>query len=330
MFTCLRNVFVSVLSITLTVIMIMSTQLNSAHAATKRIAVMTFENNATSLSSSSQADMLIKAMLARRGVQDDSNDKERIRRSVTDTFMTEIVKDGMFTLVERNQLDKILSEQKMTTSGLLDKSDAAKLGRLLGVSAIVMGTINQYSIESHKKGILGVGVKSNIGKVAVNVRIVDATTGEILLAANGKGEEEVANVRVGSIYSGDSSIAETLMGKATQKALMEIITNIKSNSAKFKDNIISGKIAYCDSKDQTFIVNVGSDKGLTKDQTLYVKKVIKEITDTETNEVLKTICETIAEVKIKDIEAKTATAVCTKGRCGEIKEKDFVSSVAIN
>jgi hypothetical protein len=173
---------------------------------------------------------------------------------------------------------------------------------------------------------LGVGVKSTIGKVALNIRVVDASSGEVLFATEGKGEEENANVSIGSIYRGDSSAYDSLMSEATKKALAAIITNIKTNNNKFKDNIILAKIAYCDDKDKTFLINVGSDKGITKNQILYVKKIIKEIIDQDTKEVLKTITENIAEIKVTNIEKKTATTICSLGKCEYIKERDLVSS----
>ena len=179
-----------------------------SHAATKRIAVLNFENNANSVLS--ENEKLLRLLMNKKGI-DESKEREIIGRSVTDSFMVEIVKNPMFTVVERNQLESILNEQKISSSGLINKSDAAKIGKLLGVSAIIMGTINQYSLEKHKKGILGVGVNTVLAKVAVNVRIVDASTGEILFASEGKGEEENANVSVGSLYQGNSNAGETLM-----------------------------------------------------------------------------------------------------------------------
>jgi|GEM_PF-1804069 curli biogenesis system outer membrane secretion channel CsgG len=294
-----------------------------SHAATKRIAVLNFENNANSVLS--ENEKLLRLLMNKKGI-DESKEREIIGRSVTDSFMVEIVKNPMFTVVERNQLESILNEQKISSSGLINKSDAAKIGKLLGVSAIIMGTINQYSLEKHKKGILGVGVNTVLAKVAVNVRIVDASTGEILFASEGKGEEENANVSVGSLYQGNSNAGETLMREATKKALAVISSTIKANASKFQDNVINGRIVYSSDTDKTFLINVGSNKGILKDQVLCVKKVVKEIIDPDSKEVLKTITENIAEIKITSIDQKTSTAICTKGSCDDIKERDIVSS----
>ena len=57
-----------------------------------------------------------------------------------------------------------------------------------------------------------------------------------------------------------------------------------------------------------------------------MKKVVKEIIDPDSKEVLKTITENIAEIKITSIDQKTSTAICTKGSCDDIKERDIVSS----
>jgi len=55
-----------------------------------------------------------------------------------------------FTLVSREDLDKILKEQKLQNSGLLQKKYALEVGNLVGAQAIVSGAVSQlHSSDTH-------------------------------------------------------------------------------------------------------------------------------------------------------------------------------------
>ena len=48
----------------------------------------------------------------------------------------------VFALIERNRLAQVLQEQRLAQSGLLDEAQAAQVGKILGVDAIVVGTVS--------------------------------------------------------------------------------------------------------------------------------------------------------------------------------------------
>lgn len=49
--------------------------------------------------------------------------------------------DAGYTIIERNKIDKILSEQSFSMVGLLDESQIIKTGKLLGADAMIVGYI---------------------------------------------------------------------------------------------------------------------------------------------------------------------------------------------
>jgi curli biogenesis system outer membrane secretion channel CsgG len=103
------------------------------------------------------------------------------------------VNDGSFRVIERKKLDTVLAEQDFASSDRADPSAAklAKVGKVLGVKYIMAGSITKFSTE--KRGgamrVHGVGVGASKGKAQVNItaRIIDATTGEILISSKGEG-----------------------------------------------------------------------------------------------------------------------------------------------
>ncbi len=88
---------------------------------------------------------------------------------VAEWFITALVKTGRFDVVERAMLKKILGEQKMGLSGVIDEKTATKLGKILGVKVIISGSVMKL------QDIL-----------EVNARIIDVETASIIAAESVK------------------------------------------------------------------------------------------------------------------------------------------------
>ncbi|MCK5110647.1 MAG: hypothetical protein KAQ94_03925 [Arcobacteraceae bacterium] len=84
---------------------------------TKKIAVMPFDNDKTGLSSKIEVAMTKKII----------NGK------------------SYFTIISRTNTSKILEEQRLQYSGLINESTAVELGDLIGVEAMITGNINDAS-----------------------------------------------------------------------------------------------------------------------------------------------------------------------------------------
>ncbi len=86
---------------------------------------------------------------------------------VAEWFITALVKTGRFDVIERALLKKILEEQKLALSGVVDAGSATQVGKLLGVKTIISGSVMR--LESI---------------VEVNARIIDVESGSIIAAEN--------------------------------------------------------------------------------------------------------------------------------------------------
>lgn len=84
-------------------------------------------------------------------------------RSLTDAVTTSMVKSGSLQVVERSRLKKIIDEQKLMLSGMVDTSMVANVGRLLSADNIVIGSLSL--IEK---------------KWMVNIRVLEVKTGRVL------------------------------------------------------------------------------------------------------------------------------------------------------
>src|SRR2546426_10202200 len=73
-----------------------------------------------------------------------------IGKGVATMLVSELARNGTYTVMERAQLDRILNEQNFQQDSRADASTAAKLGRLLGVDAIIIGSITQFQREDKR------------------------------------------------------------------------------------------------------------------------------------------------------------------------------------
>ena len=107
---------------------------------------------------------------------------------MSDMLVTALVKSGKFKVYERDALDKIMQEQKLGQSGAVTQQTAAKVGKLLGVQYAIIGSVSEfgYSKESFGGRVkrIRVGVGKQEATVAIDIRIVNVETGEIIFADN--------------------------------------------------------------------------------------------------------------------------------------------------
>src|ERR1035441_6122663 len=61
-----------------------------------------------------------------------------IGKGIADILVDKLVNDGVYSVIERKQLDKILAEQNFSNSDRADPASAAKIARILGVDAIIV------------------------------------------------------------------------------------------------------------------------------------------------------------------------------------------------
>jgi curli biogenesis system outer membrane secretion channel CsgG len=114
-----------------------------------------------------------------------------VGRGVSDLLVTALVKDGTYSVIERNALNKILAEQNFSNSDRANPTSAARIGKLLGVDAIIVGSITQFGNETKNTGVGGSGGalggfgiggfshKKSKAIVGLTARMIDVDTAEI-------------------------------------------------------------------------------------------------------------------------------------------------------
>ena len=161
-----------------------------------------------------------------------------IGKGMADQVMDQLLEDGTFRVVERKKLDTILAEQDFAHSDRADPGAAklSKLGKVLGVKYIITGSITKFGGEQkgqggHIKGI-GVGLGKAKTEVTVTARMVDTTTGEVLLSAKGEGVSKkgggfsFSKSGLGGYGQNTSDFKESAIGEAQEAACKALVAAI--------------------------------------------------------------------------------------------------------
>jgi tetratricopeptide (TPR) repeat protein len=106
---------------------------------------------------------------------------------VSDRLVAKLVNNQYYTVIERKQLSKILEEQALSLSGVIDANQATEVGRLLGAEGLVMGS-GTYNVQD--KGQWETYKEKKVEKkryrisrqvdVKLTYKIVNITTGSII------------------------------------------------------------------------------------------------------------------------------------------------------
>jgi curli biogenesis system outer membrane secretion channel CsgG len=158
-----------------------------------------------------------------------------IGKGMADQVVDALVNDGTFRVIERKKLDTVLAEQDFAQSDRADPSAAklAKIGKVLGVKYIIAGSITKFSTEKRGGSVrvkgIGLGGAKAKSEVALTARVIDATTGEILVSAKGLGQSSKGggfDFSKGGFGVGTNSNEwrNSALGEAQEKACNEFVT----------------------------------------------------------------------------------------------------------
>jgi curli biogenesis system outer membrane secretion channel CsgG len=153
-------------------------------------------------------------------------------RDLADMLTNELAGTGKFKMVEREKLSAVLDEQDLADSGRVNKKTGAKIGKLTGAQYIVTGALSSF--ETDVKGTDGgvsfrgisLGGKKEDAYLAIDLRVIDTTTGEIEFTRTVEARASSGGMRVG-VYRGGfggnlGKYEKTPTGKAIRAVMMEI------------------------------------------------------------------------------------------------------------
>ena len=260
-----------------------------------------------------------------------------VGKGIADLLVKYLVQDGTYSIIERKALDKVLAEQNFSNSERANPTSAAKLGKLLGVDAIVVGSVTQFGNETKNTnvggggggfggfGIGGFSHKKSKAIVNVDARIVDIDTAEILGVASGHGESARESTSLlggggnwhgwggGAVDFGSSDFQQTILGEAVKNAVEQMSKGLIADNTKLQVRTVKveGLVAAVDSGQ--IILNVGAKAGLKVGDQLSVERVTREIKDPSTGQVIRRLSSPVGVVRVTDVDDISAVAAAVTG-----------------
>ena len=195
---------------------------------------------------------------------------------VSARLIQELLHGGKYTIVDRSALADLLAEQSKADRDALDPyAMAARVGRLLGLDAIIVGAVTRYGVDDGSKsgGVSLSGIRSRKSRafVELSANVFNITSAEVLAAFTAKGESaglgEITVIGARGpaknsmqMLSGD--FLETLFPEATSNAVDQLASQLD----QFADKIprlhvaIDGLVAEV--AGNTLTLNLGKRSGL--------------------------------------------------------------------
>jgi curli biogenesis system outer membrane secretion channel CsgG len=241
-------------------------------------------------------------------------------RSLTEALTTSLAATGKFIVLERVALQQVQQEQDLSASGRVNTETAADKGKIIGAQMIITGditafTYNRSAIGGKLTNIvtgLDAGVERVSASVSIDLRLVDAVTGQVIASVKGDGSAAQQGVtghltRDEKKYDGSMSLS-TPLGKASRDAIMKSIAGIIDNVPKVK-----WSARVIDFRDGVVYINAGSDGGMVKGMALEVFEPQPTLVDPETGRNLGAPDKLTGEIVIDTVEPQYSTATFVNG-----------------
>ncbi len=272
-----------------------------------------------------------------------------VGRGIADLTVKYLVQDGTYSVIDRKALDKVLAEQNFSNSDRANPASAAKLGKLLGVDAIIVGSVTQFGNDNKNTNVGGGGGgwggyglggfhhKKSTAVVAVDSRIINIDTAEIMAVAEGKGESSRESTSLlggggnwhgwgnGAVDFGSSDFQQTILGEAVNNAVKQMSGELIADNSKIETRtvMVEGLVAAVDGGQ--VVLNVGAKAGLKKGDRLNVERITREIKDPETGKVIRRMTSPVGVVTVTDVD--DISAVCNPVSGSGFKVGDEVKTV---
>jgi curli biogenesis system outer membrane secretion channel CsgG len=276
---------------------------------------------------------------------------------LTEMLTTELSKTNRYVLLERQNLTDVTGEQSQDAAPGFDQASAPKAGSLLGAQILIRGAVTEYSYSTSGSstnagigngGAVSSAVGSAIGgtlggliggstagtsssgigggyshctaKLTIDLRIIDASSGEIIdsVDADGSASSSSFNLSadVQNAQFGTSTFNQTPLGKAVRQAIdgavYQICADQNLNAIPWE-----AQVADMDSAGtsvSTLYLDAGSDAGVKAGDVLTVLKPGRTIISPETRTVIgRTKDSVIGHCHVDSVTNNLATASVVDG-----------------
>ena len=234
---------------------------------------------------------------------------------MADQLITALMNTNRFMVLERESIEAVLREQDFGASSRTTGEGGAKIGSISRAQILVQGAVTEFE-QSSSGGAGGVMIEGFTfsaseakAHVAVDVRIYDTTTGQIIASKACKGVAKASGGSFGYQDSGGWGFsaggeAKTPLDFAVRDAIPQAVYFIALELDKIP---WSGRVAMIKGND--VYINCGRTAGIIESDRFSVWKKGESIIDPETGIDLGSEDSKIGEIEVIKVEEKYSKAI---------------------
>lgn len=170
---------------------------------------------------------------------------ENTDKTSSDYIIEALVESGKYDVVDKDLLAEKLMQENLNTKGIIDPDTARRIGEVLGVRYIIYGNVNDVTGSSTGVQIYASGADVYTVKAHIIARMMDVTTGDIVMAAKGEGKSKSSLAKVGTdslgyITVGTARISQVSVHNSIKKAAYAMVDKLTER--------LFGVRPFCDGK----------------------------------------------------------------------------------
>lgn len=170
---------------------------------------------------------------------------ENTDKTSSDYIIEALVESGKYDVVDKDLLAEKLMQENLNTKGIIDPDTARRIGEVLGVRYIIYGNVNDVTGSSTGVQIYDNGADVYTVKAHIIARMMDVTTGDIVMAAKGEGKSKSSLAKVGTdslgyITVGTARISQVSVHNSIKKAAYAMVDKLTER--------LFGVRPFCDGK----------------------------------------------------------------------------------
>ena len=171
--------------------------------------------------------------------------------AVGDVFARMLTSSKTITVVERDQLANIASEQQLNIAGIISNDTAVQIGKIAGCNYMLIGAVTRYEHSTSGTDLFIFGWRKYNALATIDVRVVDVETTKVVLSLaetgtttqtgttlnfygmNKRDKEEFAGLEAGAVADAASRLGYKLREALTGEYLQvldagkkDVIVNI--------------------------------------------------------------------------------------------------------
>lgn len=155
-----------------------------------------------------------------------------VTQGATDMLITAMMRSRQFKVLDRSNLGNFMNEQQLQSKDRLKSGEGPEIGQMTGPDYVIKGAVTEYQVDKETGG-LGISIAGQggsteraIASTAIDIRVVDTTTGEVVWARSLKDEIKGKKVGVESFSFMGNNIVEFETGKGKQEVINLVVRSL--------------------------------------------------------------------------------------------------------